>query len=393
MAKRAGALVVGGSIVLLRDGKHYCREPFARYLSGLVRQLGAVHFFGVRSATIQDASFASQLPSGIKYTALQFPDAAGSIVKMKRYLADLVALGRAARASLGTIEFVPASGGWAGSAVLAACSSRYLVYYGADPKLRWCPSKREGGRGSAAKALHFRISGGLSARLADYVLVRDSTQLERLPRNRAEVSRPLIAAVRTISSREAPRDEVRYLFVGKLQRSKGIEELLVAFQRVRNRLLTRGVEAKLVLAGAPTLSDGFTVEEVKQRASQMGCEAAIVPLGYIDDPEELSRWYDWAHALVLPSHAEGFPRVVDEAIAVGLPIIATRLPSIAARLRAGVDALLVEPRSIDELASAMERIAAEPGVWDGLRRSCQAMAEAAGSVDAAQQHAALLLKP
>jgi glycosyltransferase involved in cell wall biosynthesis len=70
--------------------------------------------------------------------------------------------------------------------------------------------------------------------------------------------------------------------------------------------------------------------------------------------------------VVLPTYREGFPNVPIEAAAMGLPVVATRIPGCVDAVADGVTGTLVEPRDADELGSALEAYLADPA----LRRRC-----------------------
>jgi glycosyltransferase involved in cell wall biosynthesis len=77
-------------------------------------------------------------------------------------------------------------------------------------------------------------------------------------------------------------------------------------------------------------------------------------------PEEVARWLQAADAFVLASHNEGLPNVVLEAMACGLPVVATDVGGTGEAVLEGVSGLLVPPRDVGSLAEAMTRISEDP---------------------------------
>jgi glycosyltransferase involved in cell wall biosynthesis len=73
----------------------------------------------------------------------------------------------------------------------------------------------------------------------------------------------------------------------------------------------------------------------------------------------------------LASHYEGYPVAVMEALAVGLPIVATAVGGIPVGVREGIEGLLVPPRRPDLLAEAIEAL-----VFDPPRRAAMSVAAA-----------------
>jgi glycosyltransferase involved in cell wall biosynthesis len=140
------------------------------------------------------------------------------------------------------------------------------------------------------------------------------------------------------AGREAPNAEV--LFAGRLSPEKGIDELLAA---------TAGMN--LVVAG-----DGPLRDRVPSA------------LGFVLH-DELSRLYARAAVVVLPSHREGLPLCVLEAMAHGKPIVATAVGGIPELVEDGVTGLLVQPGDPEGLRAALGRLLADPVLRRRLGRA------------------------
>ncbi|MGH9027247.1 MAG: glycosyltransferase [Acidimicrobiia bacterium] len=139
------------------------------------------------------------------------------------------------------------------------------------------------------------------------------------------------------------------LAVARQDQHKGLDGLLQALPLV-------GSEAdnlRLLVAGR----DGSQTSALNQLVRRLGLEEAVTFLGVRSDvPELLSA----ADVFVLPSHREGFPGSVLEAMALELPIVVSDLPQV----REVVDescALLVPPGSPAALAAAVKAISSDPG--------------------------------
>ncbi len=148
------------------------------------------------------------------------------------------------------------------------------------------------------------------------------------------------------------------LYVGKLQACKNIVRILEAFQRFRHEVCP---EMKLVLVGKRT----WTSSEINEALDRLKLRPHVIELGYVNH-EDLPVVYSGASMFVFPSLSEGFGMPVLEALACGVPVVTSHvegLPEVT-----GDAAVHVDPYSVDEIGSAMQRVLAD----DGLRASLRA---------------------
>jgi glycosyltransferase involved in cell wall biosynthesis len=148
--------------------------------------------------------------------------------------------------------------------------------------------------------------------------------------------------------REGP---FRILFVGWIEFEKGVFDLLDAVARHPK---LRSVEVEL-------LGSGGAVCELRENASALGVSGRFHLRGWKGEEEKLA-YYEKADVLVLPSHAEGFPNVVLEAMASGLPVVATPVGSIPDVVRDRVNGLLVPMRDSSALGDALAELKDQPDV-------------------------------
>jgi glycosyltransferase involved in cell wall biosynthesis len=149
-------------------------------------------------------------------------------------------------------------------------------------------------------------------------------------------------------------------FAGRITKQKSLGVALDALARVE--------DVTLLVAG-----DGPDLPDVRLRAAQLGLDGRVRFLGPLarDEVLELFRAAD---ASLLTSSWENFPHTVVEALAVGTPVIATRVGGVPELVRDEENGLLVPPGDVDAVASAVRRLIGEPGLRDRLA------AEAARSV-------------
>lgn len=136
------------------------------------------------------------------------------------------------------------------------------------------------------------------------------------------------------------REVIRILFVGRIMRDKGIEELLDAAVILRN-------------SGRPVLFQilGFCEEEYEDRLRAME-KAGIIR--YLGRQEDVRPFMADAHGVILPSYHEGQSNVLLEAGAMGRPILATNVPGCREAFDEWVSGLGFEARSVSSLVGAVE---------------------------------------
>lgn len=158
------------------------------------------------------------------------------------------------------------------------------------------------------------------------------------------------------------------IVVGLLNAAKGQDDLLRALARTR-------AGAHLLLAGS-----GETEPELRALAGSLGLAPRVHFLGQRSDVPALLAAAD---ALVLPSRWEGMPYVVLEAMAAGLPVVATAVDGARDLVRAGQTGWLVPVGAPDALAAALDELAeADPQRRLRMGRAGRARVQAEFGLDA-----------
>lgn len=130
--------------------------------------------------------------------------------------------------------------------------------------------------------------------------------------------------------------------------AKGHSELLEAL----NILINEGFNYKLVLIG-----DGTKLEYYKKKAKELNLERNVDFLGNISSTLEISRHLKNADLFVFPSYSEGLPRSVIEAMATGLPCIATNVGGTSELIN---EKYLIEPKNVHEIVKKIKLITSSP---------------------------------
>jgi colanic acid/amylovoran biosynthesis glycosyltransferase len=150
--------------------------------------------------------------------------------------------------------------------------------------------------------------------------------------------------------REAAAGRLRVLVVARLVQGKGHALLLEAMAA----LARRGVDVH-----ADVVGDGPKRVALERIAAELGIAQRVRFLGSIGQ-DEIREEYRRAEVFCLPSFAEGVPVVLMEAMAMGLPVVASALMGIPELVEDGVSGFLVRPGRADELQDALAAMAADP---------------------------------
>lgn len=174
-------------------------------------------------------------------------------------------------------------------------------------------------------------------------------------------------------------------FVGRLVREKGVVELITAM-----RTVVDGVPSARLLVVGDTLAsdrDRGASAVVRAEVDRLGLREHVIFAGFRDDVAAMYRLMD---VFVLPSWREGMPVTVIEAMASGLPVVATDIRGCREEVVDGVTGYLVPRQDAGALGQAILRLVSDPGLAGKLGEAGRqrAVAEFDESTVVAQQVAA-----
>jgi glycosyltransferase involved in cell wall biosynthesis len=151
--------------------------------------------------------------------------------------------------------------------------------------------------------------------------------------------------------------------IGRLSREKGHADLIDALAT----LAKRGQVFTAILAG-----DGPEQPRLVERIHAHCLDDSVHLIGYVDRPERILEESDLA---VLPSHTEGLPNAALEAMAMGVPVLATRVGGTPEVITDGETGRLVAARSPSALADAIGAFLDNPLPWRQMACRGRAMVE------------------
>jgi glycogen synthase len=155
-----------------------------------------------------------------------------------------------------------------------------------------------------------------------------------------------------------PADEVVVLHVGRLDRGKGIDVLAEAIPLIVNEVRC----ARFIFIGddRPDGHGGTWQARLRAKFRARGVSERVTFLGSLGQREMIA-WYGRADIAVVPSLIyESFSYTCAQAAAAGLPVVASRIGGIPETIEDGSAGIIVEPGNVEQLASAIIRLARDP---------------------------------
>jgi glycosyltransferase involved in cell wall biosynthesis len=187
-------------------------------------------------------------------------------------------------------------------------------------------------------------------RVAERVLVLNETQARELramfPRLRTIERISNMLDVGAFPTGRAPGRPTTAVFLSRVSRDKGAEDVLHAVALLRQQ----GVPLQVVFAG-----DG-EIAQLREVARRLELENQVTFVGFVDGDRKRQLLAD-ADLFLLPSHLqEGLPYALLEAMAAGLPIVATGQGGIPDIIESGENGVLVAPGAPEQLAGAIRTL-------------------------------------
>jgi len=175
--------------------------------------------------------------------------------------------------------------------------------------------------------------------------------------------------VRAPRASPAATGPVRLLYVGRLSAEKGLDVLLEALGLLRAG--HPAVNVTLTMVGSDFHGSAYG-PTFRARLARSDCAELVTMKGHVPYGPSLFELYDSHDILVLPSLTEGFPQVVLEAMARGLPVVASAVGAIPRVIEDSKNGLLVSPGDPYALSAAITRLAGDDNLFaDVSSRSVQ----------------------
>lgn len=144
------------------------------------------------------------------------------------------------------------------------------------------------------------------------------------------------------------------LYVGRFDERKGIETLVRAFALLKEQDL-KNIKLMIVGGSSANMPDGIERDRIENIVNELGLKDSTIFVGRIGH-DVLPLYYTAADVCVIPSHYEPFGLVAIEAMACGVPVVASNVGGLKFTIIPEETGLLVEPKDVEAFAEGIQRI-------------------------------------
>ena len=217
--------------------------------------------------------------------------------------------------------------------------------------------------------------------LYDFILQNNFTQSNKLKIiangssngiNTAFFSPAQVSEIEKVALREKLNiqpDDFVFVFVGRIVSDKGINELIKAFSQLQTAENNEQIGIKLLLVGGLESDldplNPETLAEINQNRD-------IISVGFQQD---VRPFFAISDALAFPSYREGFPNVVMQAGAMGLPSIVSDINGCNEIIVEGENGLIIPPKNVEKLKEKMLTLAKDKNLYTKLKGNSRRMIE------------------
>ena len=156
------------------------------------------------------------------------------------------------------------------------------------------------------------------------------------------------------------KDNFVYIYVGRIVRDKGIDELLCAFEKLN----IEHKNTKLIMVG----SEEDTSNKISVYSKELLKHPNVICVGKQHD---IRPFLAMSNVLVLPSYREGFGIVLIEAGAMGVPVISSDIIGCRDTVVCNETGIFVQPANVDDLYDKMVKIYKDDNLYESIQKQCR----------------------
>lgn len=185
-------------------------------------------------------------------------------------------------------------------------------------------------------------------------LVSTRGQIEVIPCGTDTTNFRLTSKIHARTKLKLDSREKVILYVGRFDERKGIETLVRAFALLKERDL-KNIKLMIVGGSSANMPDGIERDRIENIVNKLGLKDSTIFVGRIGH-DVLPLYYTAADVCVIPSHYEPFGLVAIEAMACGVPVVASNVGGLKFTIIPEETGLLVEPKDVEAFAEGIQRI-------------------------------------
>jgi len=215
--------------------------------------------------------------------------------------------------------------------------------------------------GSEMEKFYYSQSGFFRRRIsavflkADMVIVLSKSWkgfiLKISPKANVEIVHNYVVPPTEVADIESGNPKIKLLFLGLIGERKGVYDLIRAIPKV----VAKHPNLEMLIGGNGEL------EKARLLVEQLSLGSHVTFLGWVNGEQKLNYIRD-ADVYILPSHNEGLPMSILEAMSFGKPIVSTHVGGIPELVRNHKDGILIEAGNVEEIADALITLCQSPGM-------------------------------
>lgn len=367
--------IIGGSALYERNGTLFCGDTFPLFVKHLSRSFRSVYYCAPVFQKNDKGDLSAETLSSLDITGEvmeiigTYPvrTVIGYYSRLPAILVrDLIKLKDVVVASDVLFFRVPSVTTILGLVLAKAYGKPYVSYVASDVKKIALKGRKYHGLARVAAvflaSVHQRVFNYMMRRAVACICLSEEA-MQRSPCINRYFSFASVVEEDAIVLREWKRMNhdapIALIYAGRLTHEKNLSCLIHAVQG----LSERGVEVRLEICG-----EGPERESLEKLAFELGLQKRVFFSGYVPQGERLDQCFLDNDIFVLPSISEGSPKVLLEAMAKGLVIVASNVGGIPMMVEHRKRGLLVRPESVEEIVIAVMEIVENSSLRNAMIR-------------------------
>lgn len=332
MDKKTVNILFHSNLFKNANGEYICKEVFADYFNKY-----NAYQINLISPINNKKEFFHTTKLSKKITVYETP---------KNIFKKIIFYTRILRKTEKNLIFMPTFSNALYCLILVLFRKKYIIYHGID----WSYNEKVNNKNQSLLGyirffLSFSIDSIVSNK-SSFILTAGKQIRDKYKNFKPETieTQPIIGFENIDNSQLLENDKFNVLYVGSLEKRKGIFDLL----HVARYLKDSNIVFNIIGGGSDNIQ-----KKLNNFCIQNNLVNTVNFIGYKKNGNDLFNYYRSSHAFILPSYSEGMPRVLYEAMYFKVPIVSTNINGIPYLLKDGYNAFLVKPGDINSMKNGI----------------------------------------